>query len=305
MEPPLPDVPSARSVGELHRRRLPKLRSRWWVAAAAAAAGLALTGCQLPTFGAYRGATSQGQDAFKLWQGFFIAGGAVFLLVLFMILWAVIRYRRRSETIPLQTQYHTLFEIVYTVVPIVFVLILFGFTFVTENEVDAVTTKQVTVNVTAFQWGWQFTYPTYDVKVLGVETDDPAMVIPAHEEVRIFLRSADVIHGFYVPQFNFSRYAQPGITNQFNLDVLHTGTYRGQCTQFCGLYHSLMFFQVKAVTATQFHAWIQQQQSSTSVGGSITSAKRQAGSAGDGTSTGTTTSKTTTSIGSATTTGSN
>ena len=76
------------------------------------------------------------------------------------------------------------------------------------------------------------------------------MVLPVDQTVRIFLRSADVIHGFYVPQFNFSRYAQPGITNQFDLNILHAGTYRGQCTQFCGLYHSLMLFQVKAVTSS-------------------------------------------------------
>ena len=303
MEPPLPDAPSARRFS-----RLRKPRSRWWAAAGAAVAGLVLTGCQVPSFGAYRGDTSQGQDAFKLWQGFFIAGAAVFLLVFLLILWSVIRYRRRSETIPNQTQYHTVFEIVYTVVPIIFVLILFAFTFVTENEVDAVTSKQVTVNVTAFQWGWEFQYPNYDVKVLGVETEDPAMVVPANETVRIFLRSADVIHGFYVPQFNFSRYAQPGITNEFNLNILHTGTYRGQCTQFCGLYHSLMFFQVKAVTPAQFKTWVQQQQSSSNSVGSISGAKANDGSKGTATNpttTGATTAKTTSSDASTTTTGGN
>ena len=139
------------------------------MAGGAVLAALLLTGCQLPAFGAYRGDTTQGQDAFKLWQGFFIAGSVVFLIVFFLIVWAVIRYRHRSDAVPAQTQYHTLFEITYTVVPIIFVLVLFGFTFATENNVDAVTSKQVTVNVTAFQWGWEFQYPTYDVKVLGVE----------------------------------------------------------------------------------------------------------------------------------------
>ncbi len=277
MEPSLPDAPPTRRA-----LRLPKLRSRKWVAGGAVLAALLLTGCQLPAFGAYRGDTTQGQDAFKLWQGFFIAGSVVFLIVFFLIVWSVIRYRHRSDAVPAQTQYHTLFEITYTIVPIVFVLILFGFTFATENNVDAVTSKQVTVNVTAFQWGWEFQYPTYDVKVLGVETQDPAMVIPANQTVRIVLKSADVIHGFYVPQFNFSRYAQPGITNQFNLNVLHTGTYRGQCTQFCGLYHSLMFFQVKAVTPAQFQTWVQQQQSSTASTGTISGAKAKAGSARSG-----------------------
>lgn len=241
------------------------------------AVALLLAGCQLPSFGAYKGVTSQGQDAYKLWQLFFIAGAVVFLIVFFLILWAVLRYRRKSDAIPPQTQYHTLFEIVYTVVPILLVFVLFAFTFVTENEVDALSTGDpLTVNVTGFQWGWQFQYPGYDVKVIGVETEDPTMVLPANRTVRVFLRSKDVVHGFYVPQFNFSRYALPGVTNQFDLNIQHTGTFRGQCTQFCGLYHSLMVFQVKAVTPAQFTAWVHHKQVVTTPAGSIASARRQA-----------------------------
>lgn len=243
----------------------------------AGALALLLAGCQLPNFGAYKGVTSQGRDAFKLWQLFFIAGAVVFLVVFFLILWAVLRYRRKSDAIPPQTQYHTLFEITYTVVPILLVFVLFAFTFVSENEVDALGTNDpLTVNVTAFQWGWQFQYPGYDVKVLGVETEDPVMVLPANRTVHVFLRSKDVVHGFYVPQFNFSRYALPGVTNQFDLNIQHTGTFRGQCTQFCGLYHSLMVFQVKAVTAGQFTAWVHHKQVTTTPARSIASARRQA-----------------------------
>lgn len=245
--------------------------------AAAAASALVLTSCQLPNFGAYQGATTQGQDAFKLWQGFFIAGVAVLVFVSLIILWAIIRYRRRSNAMPPQTQYHVVLEVLYTVLPVIFVLILFGFTFVTENEVDAVTKKQLSVNVTAFQWGWQFQYPGYGVQVVGIETQDPTMMLPTGETVRIYLRSADVVHGFYVPQFNFSRYAQPGVTNQFNLHVIHSGTYRGQCTQFCGLYHSRMFFQVKAVPPAQFTSWAHhqriQEQNGTTPTGSVGAAK--------------------------------
>ena len=62
-----------------------------------------------------------------------MVGGFVFLL----ILWAIFRYRRRSEEMPKQTQYHTLLEIVYTVVPIIIVLVLFVFTVLAENKVDA------------------------------------------------------------------------------------------------------------------------------------------------------------------------
>jgi cytochrome c oxidase subunit II len=217
-----------------------------------------LGGCQLPTFGDYRGATTQGRDAFKLWQGFFIAGLVLGGIVSLMILWAVFRYRRRSDEIPLQTQYHRLFEITYTVLPIIAVLILFAFTVVTENEVDALPKNNVPITVTAFQWGWQFYYPSTGKIVEGVINQSPQMVIPTGQNVQITLKSADVIHGFYVPEFNFSRYAQPGHVNQFTFTALHNGVYRGQCTQLCGLYHSLMLFSVKSVSPSDFQAWVHQ-----------------------------------------------
>jgi cytochrome c oxidase subunit II len=223
-------------------------------------APLVLAGCQLPDFGAYKGATTQGQDAYKLWQGFFVAGIVVGGFVLLLILWAVFRYRRRKhdDALPRQTQYRFFTEILYTIVPIFVVVGLFVFTVITENEVDAVPKTQVTIDVTAFQWGWQFYYPATGKVVIGQTLQQPQMVMPVGEAVTIHLESADVYHGFYVPEFNFSRYAGPGYVNTFNFNVMHTGVYRGQCTQLCGLYHSLMLFSVKAVPPANFEVWVHQ-----------------------------------------------
>jgi cytochrome c oxidase subunit II len=237
----------------------PRSRRRPLALVGVLAAALLLTGCNLPSFGAYHGATTQARTEYHLWQGFFIAGLVVGGFVLLLILWAVFRYRRKSEDIPRQTQYHTLTEITYTVVPIIIVVVLFVFTFLAENKVDALPTPTAKVTVDAFQWGWEFDYPG-DVKVIGQTTDAPTMVIPANVNVRIYLKSLDVLHGFYVPEFNFSRYASPGYTTEFDFNVLHPGTYRGQCTQLCGLYHSLMFFNVKAVPMSQYTTWLRTQQ---------------------------------------------
>ena len=86
----------------------------------------------------------------------------------------------------------------------------------------------------------------------GPNNHGPQMVVPVGQTVQITLVSDDVIHGFYVRDFNFSRYALPGVTNFFDLDVLHAGTYNGQCTQICGLYHSEMLFSVRAVSPAAF-----------------------------------------------------
>jgi cytochrome c oxidase subunit II len=168
----------------------------------------------------------------------------------------VLRYRRRSDAMPVQTQYHTLTEIIYTIVPILVVLGLFVATVIVENKVTAVEPNPATeIHVYAFQWGWEFQYDN-GVKIIGQTTDAPTMWVPTNSTVRVYLRSYDVLHGFYVPEFNFSRYASPGYWTSFDLNVTHGGVFRGQCTQLCGLYHSLMFFNVRAVSPDAYQAWL-------------------------------------------------
>jgi cytochrome c oxidase subunit 2 len=175
---------------------------------------------------------------------------------LLLIIWAVIFYRRKGDNIPKQSQYHIPLEMTYTIVPVLIVLGLFAATLVVENKEVALPKTNVTISINAFQWGWKFTYPGKDVVVVGQTTQDPEMVMPVNENVHINLTSSDVIHGFYVHAFNFSRYALPGVLNQFTLRAVNTGTYNGQCTQLCGLYHSLMVFRVKVVSQSQYSAWL-------------------------------------------------
>jgi cytochrome c oxidase subunit 2 len=270
---PLAETPGAPS--EIDR---PHRRSRRLALAAILGGAVLLAGCKTPNFGSYSGATTQGQTENHLWQLFFIAGLVVGGFVLLLILWAIFKYRRRSEDVPKQTQYHTLLEIVYTVVPIVIVVVLFVFTVLAENKVDATPPNPgAIITVNAFQWGWEFVYPGGPgsgcanpaspeanqndcVKVIGHTTQDPTMVIPTGTDVEIHLNSLDVLHGFYVPEFNFSRYASPGYTTSFDFNAIKTGDFRGQCTQLCGLYHSLMFFNVHAVTRARFTTWLHTQQ---------------------------------------------
>lgn len=220
-------------------------------------AALVLSGCTVPNFGASKGATSSSASVFHLWQGFSLAAAVIGGFTLLLILWAVIRYRRKSpDAIPAQTQYHLPLEIIYTVVPILIVFALFAATMVVENKEVANPAAPVTVNVNAFQWGWKFSYPGSDVVVVGQTTQNPVMVIPVDTNIHVSLTSTDVIHGFYVHDFNFSRYALPGVDNTFTLHPVKTGTFFGQCTQLCGLYHSLMYFKVKVVSQADYTAWV-------------------------------------------------
>ena len=270
----------ARNGASAVRRRRPL------AALSALALLVILGGCQLPTFDAFRGSTTQAHDEFTLWSATFIAAIVVGVITGALILWSIIRYRHRagSDEIPRQFQYHGPIEVAYTVIPIVIVLVLFGFTVIAENHIDAVIPNPaVKINVWAFQWGWEFQYPGQNITVEGQTTNDPdpvgldgascapavdclgpGLILPANATVRITLQSKDTIHGFYVPQFNFSRYAQPGVMNQFDFNVVHPGVYRAQCTQFCGLYHSIMFFHVVALPNAQFQTWVHSEQQASS-----------------------------------------
>ena len=241
-------------------------------------AALALAGCTVPTFGAAPGATTSSRSVYHLWQGFSIGAVIVGGLTTVLIVWAVFRYRRRGDNIPKQSQYHVPLELTYTIIPVLIVLGLFAATMVVENKEVANPKTDVTVDVNAFQWGWKFTYPGHDVVVIGQTTQDPEMVIPANENVHINLTSSDVIHGFYVHAFNFSRYALPGVLNQFTFRAVQTGTYDGQCTQLCGLYHALMWFKVKVVTPSQYTAWLQSNYDPTAYAAAQAATKQQTSS---------------------------
>jgi cytochrome c oxidase subunit II len=235
---------------------------------------LVLGGCKIPTFGAFRGVTVQGHDEFKLWFGMVIAGLVVAIIVWALIFWSIAFYRKKKgdETPPKQFQNHLPLEVIYTTIPIIIVGVIFYFTVLTENEIDATPHPSEIVHVLAFRWGWQFTYANSDNVLQNVvvrtsaepkllaqspkSSQYPQMVLPIGERTEIVLTSNDVVHSFYVPQFNFSRQAIPGITNRFEFTPTRIGVYDGQCNTYCGLYHSEMLFSVRVVTKAAFASWL-------------------------------------------------
>jgi cytochrome c oxidase subunit 2 len=210
--------------------------------------------------------TTQGAVALSLWQGSWVAGLLVGAVVWGLIIWAVIFHRQRGDKLPPQVRYNMPIEILYTVVPFVLIAVLFYYTAKDENTIDAVPSNPaVTVNVTGFQWSWQFQYPQYSVTTNGYMWGQgplPLLEIPVGESVNFNLTSPDVIHAFWVPEFLFKRDVIPGHPNHFSITATKTGTFTGHCSELCGLYHSKMLFTLKIVTPDQFKSWIAQQQAS-------------------------------------------
>ncbi len=115
---------------------------------------------------------------------------------------------------------------------------------------------RVTIDVTAFQWSWQFDYEGSDRQVIGGPGHVPEMVVPVGVPIHIKLRSADVVHSFYVPRALFKRQAIPGTTNEFDMNFQRVGLYHGQCAQYCGVAHSDMLFRVKVVSQDEFERFL-------------------------------------------------
>lgn len=227
-----------------------------------------LSGCGFE-FGGGRGATKQGRDIFGLWQGSVIVAIFVGGLVWGLIVFAILRYRRRNDELPNQVQYFVKLEILYTVVPVVIVAVLFAFSYRTQNEVDALThDPAVTIDVRGFQWQWQFHYRTEGITVTGVPGKDPMMVLPDHRTTRIVLTSPDVIHSFFVPGFLFKRDVIPGIVNRIDVTPRDRGTFTGRCAEFCGLDHAKMTFAVKVVSFAEYESWVARQQAAARGGAS-------------------------------------
>jgi cytochrome c oxidase subunit 2 len=134
---------------------------------------------------------------------------------------------------------------------------LFGLTLVALGRVDArAASPGVTVDVLAYRWQWRIDYAGTGISVAGTPEQPAELVLPASEPVHIVLTSADVAHSFFVPQFLFKRDAIPGRSNEFDFTILEPGTYRGQCAEFCGVFHDRMLLVVRALPRAEFDAWL-------------------------------------------------
>jgi cytochrome c oxidase subunit 2 len=222
-----------------------------------------LSGCDLPSFGAPDPKSEQGESILSLWQGFFLAAIGVAALVWGLLIYVLLRYRRRDadgDSVPSQKPYNIPMEVFYTAAPVVVVAVLFGFSVATEGNVtDTRDDPDVRIEVVGFQWSWQFRYPDEDVSIDGEPGEPPEMVLPVGQTTQLELVANDVDHSFWVPDFLSKRDLIPGVDNEIDVTPTETGTYVGRCAEFCGLDHWQMFFSVRVVSQTDYEAWLAEQ----------------------------------------------
>lgn len=115
------------------------------------------------------------------------------------------------------------------------------------------TRPKVTIDITAHQWWWEVQYSGAGIDRQFATANE--IHIPTGQPVRLKLDSADVIHSFWVPQLAGKMDAIPGQTNETWIEADKAGTYRGQCTEYCGIEHARMGIVLVAQSPQQFRRW--------------------------------------------------
>lgn len=198
------------------------------------------------------------------------------LLVLALLIYVMVRFRRAANPVPSKVSHNTLIEVIWTLGP---VLILVG---VAIPSIDLLAKQfkpapkdALTVKVTGYQWYWGYEYPDIGIseyvsnmlpREKAIANGEPALlgvdnrlVLPVGRPIKIIATGSDVIHSFSVPALWVKIDAVPGRLNEVNFTIERPGVYYGQCSELCGARHGFMPISVEALPPKQFEQWVASQ----------------------------------------------
>jgi len=183
--------------------------------------------------------------AFKIIFGigiFFLAG--ITLVMLFF----VFRYGRKRHPRAEQLKDNNVLEVVWTVIPLILVLLMFYYGYVAFTPMRDVPADAMPVKVIGKMWSWTFEYEG------GKQS--PVLVIPLNKPIKLNLFSEDVIHSLYIPAFRIKEDVVPGKNNYMWFKAEQAGEYDILCSVYCGLRHSYMEAKARVVPEAEFQKWL-------------------------------------------------
>ena len=197
---------------------------------------------------------------------------AISLLVLFLLLWVIVRYRRAANPTPSRTSHNTVVEVIWTLLPVlILVAIAVPSIKLLANQYSP-PNADLTVKVTGNQWYWTYSYPDNgDFEIVSNALSDKdadangeprqlavdeRMVVPQGATVKLIITSADVIHSWGIPAFWVKMDAVPGRLNETWFKTDRPGVYYGVCFELCGARHGYMPIAVEVLPPAQFAAWV-------------------------------------------------
>lgn len=186
----------------------------------------------------------------------FIAIAVLFALIIGLMVYSIIVFRRKKDdqTDGPHIEGNTKLEVVWTAIPLMFVLFLAYYGSDALGKTMAADPKPLRVEVIGSQWSWRFEYP--DQGIISTE-----MVLPVNKQALLIISSTDVIHSFWVPEFRVKQDALPGdgFERELRVTPIEEGDYKVRCAELCGLDHYDMLAPVRVLSQEEFDAWVQTQ----------------------------------------------
>jgi cytochrome c oxidase subunit 2 len=201
---------------------------------------------------------------------------AIVIFVTGLLLFVMLRFNSKMNPTPSMTTHNVLLEIIWTVIPVVILIVIAVPSFKLLYYADRTDKPDMVLKVTGYQWYWGYEYPDNGgINFLSnmvpeneidagkgqislLSTDNP-VVLPVDTNIQILVTGSDVIHSWAVPSFGIKTDAVPGRTNETWARITKPGHYFGQCDQLCGKNHGFMPIEILAVSKEDFAAWVVKQ----------------------------------------------
>ena len=202
--------------------------------------------------------STQAQDIDTLFDVLLIASVPVFVLVQSIVLFSVWKFRMRpgqelEDGPPIHG--NTMLEVIWTTIPALLLVGLCAYAYVVLDDIEESKPNAMVVNVTGEQFTWHFSYP---VGQGGKPVTSDQLYLPAGRPVKFNVRSKDVIHDFWVPEFRLKIDAVPGITTEYRITTTNRPrNYPVVCAELCGLGHATMRQTAHVIPQAQFDTWMQ------------------------------------------------
>lgn len=178
----------------------------------------------------------------------------IFVGVWLALAYVLIRFRHKPGREVKQIHGNTAIEIVWTVLPVVALIVIAIPTYQTLRYMQNTPPSDLTVQVIGHQWFWEYQYPDEHLTLNNAD-----LVIPANRIVKVLVQSVDVVHSWAVPEFGFKLDAIPGHINEGWVYAKHPGVFDGYCMQLCGTLHARMLTRVRVLEPAAFEQWLRAQ----------------------------------------------
>ncbi len=195
---------------------------------------------------------------------------AITVFVLFLVLYACVKFRASNNKVASQTSHNTMIEIAWTLVPCLILIVMAVPSFKVLYSQDKIPPAEVTVKAIGYQWYWGYEYPdeniifdSYMIEEKDLKPGQPRLlavdnevVVPVNKVVKVLITANDVLHAWALPSFGVKRDAVPGRINETWFKADRTGTFYGQCSELCGIKHAFMPITVRVVTEEEYKDWL-------------------------------------------------